>query len=551
MKMTTSYKLFKFPAKLKTTIYVLTATGLTFQAATNRFDSLPFSNTIRAAFEGVVRSSRAISTIAITVADYKYSLHGLPTDSENYLHELSEVHLRSASRILKLCETSKGFYIKAGQFVASMQQVPKEYSSTLSSLQDQVIPCDFKEIKQVLTSNLGQDLFKIFISLDEQPIAAASIAQVHRAMLRDNHEVAIKVQYPGLEHKMRLDTTIMSFLSKSIAWFFPEYRFEWMVSEFARAISFELDFIQEAKNSERTAENFRSNDVVRVPQVFWDFTTSQVLTMEFCRGCKVDDLKFLKEIKVNPIKVSKALVEVFAEMIFVHGFVHGDPHPGNILVSPEGQNGFSLVLLDHGTYRTLDEAFRVNYCQLWKALILLDSNKIQHLGEQFGVGKYSIYFPLIFTGRTIDSKSVLGTGMSVEEKRQLKHELKSLKFEDISSFMESLPPNFLAILRTDGLLRSIIRRLGAPQQIRLLAYAKYALYGLSPKFNPISDFAVKAMYYRFKAMASYLQLKLVLETLALLSWIGKVKQFVLALLRKITGISTSLLTISLTGTVQH
>ncbi|KAI9157862.1 hypothetical protein LWI28_029273 [Acer negundo] len=311
------------------------------------------------------------------------------------------------------------------------------------------------------------------------------------------------------------------------------------------------DFIQEAKNSERTAEKFRNNDVVRVPQVFWDFTTSQVLTMEFCQGCKVDDLKVLKEIKVNPIKVAKALVEVFAEMIFIHGFVHGDPHPGNILVSPEGQNGFSLVLLDHGTYRTLDEAFRVNYCQLWKALILLDSNKIQHLGEQFGVGKYSIYFPLIFTGRTINSNSVLGTGMSVEEKRQLKHDINSLKFEDISSFMESLPPNFLAILRTDGLLRSIIRRLGAPQRIRLLAYAKYALYGLSPKCNPKSDFAVNAMYYRFKAMANYLQLKLVLETLELLSWIGKFKQFVLALLRKITGISTSFLTICLTGTVQH
>ncbi|TXG49189.1 hypothetical protein EZV62_025064 [Acer yangbiense] len=583
MKMTTSNKLFKLPAKLKTTIYLLTATGLTFHAATNRSDSLPFSNTIRTAFEGVVRSSRAISTIAFTVADYKYSLHGLPTGSEDYLHELSEVHLRSASRILKLCETNKGFYIKAGQFVAAMRQVPEEYSSTLSSLQDQVIPCDFKEIKQVLTSNLGQDLFKIFISLDEQPIAAASIAQVHRAILRDNHEVAIKVQYPGLEHKMRLDTAIMSFLSTSIAWqgcassswfawdkwsFSPStglsgwYQnsqglFLWnlfskvngKVVAFVSRVS--TDFIQEAKNSERTAENFRNNDVVRVPQVFWDFTTSQVLTMEFCLGCKVDDLKVLKEIKVNPIKVAKALVEVFAEMIFVHGFVHGDPHPGNILVSPEGQNGFSLVLLDHGTYRTLDEAFRVNYCQLWKALILLDSNKIQHLGEQFGVGKYSIYFPLIFTGRTINSKSVLGTGMSVEEKRQLKHDLNSLKFEDISSFMESLPPNFLSILRTDGLLRSIIRRLDAPQRIRLLAYAKYALYGLSPKLNPKSDFAVKAMYYRFKAMASYLQLKLVLETLELLSWIGKAKQFVLALLRKITGISTSFLTVSLTGTVQH
>lgn len=130
-------------------------------------------------------------------------------------------------------------------------------------------------------------------------------------------------------------------------------------------------------------------------------------------------------------------MEVFAEMIFIHGFIHGDPHPGNILVSPEGRNGFCLgmswllikyllilseikqccvwdflsfslsyingtVLLDHGIYRQLDEGFRIDYCELWKALILLDANKIQQLGERFGVGKYFKYLPLIFTGRTID-----------------------------------------------------------------------------------------------------------------------------------------------------
>ncbi|KAJ0100471.1 hypothetical protein Patl1_20944 [Pistacia atlantica] len=272
------------------------------------------------------------------------------------------------------------------------------------------------------------------------------------------------------------------------------------------------DFIQEARNAEKTAENFKNNDIVRFVFCFvvsksggvymihvscnlttttttlriQDLTTKHVLTMEFCRGCKVDDLEFLKERRIDAIKVAKALLEVFAEMIFVHGFVHGDPHPGNIFVSPEGQNGFSLVLLDHGIYKTLDEAFRVEYCQLWKALILLDSNKIYHLGERFGVGKYSKYFPLIFTGRTVDSKSALGKGMSVEEKRKLKQELESLKMEDISSFMESLPPDFLTVFRTDGHMRSVISKLGAPQRIRLLAYAKYSLYGLSPKMNPKS-----------------------------------------------------------------
>ncbi|KAM7529436.1 hypothetical protein LguiB_032846 [Lonicera macranthoides] len=525
----------KFQAK--TSLYFITATGiattLTFHSLnpnSSLTDSPPLSSSapnIKTALNGVVRSSRALFTIASNVADYKYSLHRLSVESDEYLQVLAEVHQRSAKRILKLCEANRGFYTKAGQFVAAMRQVPKEYSSTLASLQDQAVPCDFKAIKAVLIHNLGPDLEDIFLSLDERPIAAASIAQVHRALLKDNQELAVKVQYPGLERQMKLDLTTMSFLSKAVTWFFPEYRFQWMVSEFAESIALELDFIQEARNSERTAKNFKNNTTVRVPCVYWEFTTSQVLTMQFCPGQKVDDLEYMKEMKINPTKVAKALAEVFAEMIFVHGFLHGDPHPGNILVSPEGPNGFSLVLLDHGIYKEFDENFRLNYCQLWKALILLDSKKIQQIGEQFGVGKYARYFPLIFTGRTINSKSALGGGMSVDEKKNLKQELTFLRMEDLSSFMESLPSDFLAVLRTDGLLRSLISRLGTSQRERLLSYAKYAVQGLSPKVDPESDFAVKVAASRLKSITSYLQLRLHLEVLKLIYWSEDFRQWLI------------------------
>ncbi|KAK2973160.1 hypothetical protein RJ640_009583 [Escallonia rubra] len=513
-------QIFKLPAKAgKASLYLITATtGVTAASASasaltssspnpkSLTDSpLIFTDNITAALHVVVRSSRALFTITANVVDYKFSLRGLPEESDDYRRTLSEVHLRSANRILRLCEANRGFYVKAGQFVAALRQVPSEYSSALKSLQDQAVPCHFRAIKKVLISNLGPDLSEIFLSLDERPIAAASIAQVHRALLKDHQEVAVKVQYPGLEQQMKLDLATMSFLSKSVTWFFPEYRFQWMVSEFAEVIALELDFVQEARNSERTANNFKNNTKVRVPYVFQEFTTSQVLTMQFCRGNKVDDLEFMKEMRISPIKVAKALVEVFAEMIFVHGFLHGDPHPGNILVSPEGPNGFSLVLLDHGIYKQLDEDFRRNYCELWKALILLDSEKIQQIGERFGVGKYSRYFPLIFTGRTIDSKSSLGKGMSVEEKKNLKQDLKSLKMDDISSFMESLPPDFLTILRTDGVLRSLISKLGASQQVRLLAYAKYALHGLSPKLNPESGKSQQHLFSGVLELLSWLE----------------------------------------------
>ncbi|XWS75348.1 hypothetical protein CRYUN_Cryun01aG0078900 [Craigia yunnanensis] len=519
----------KFPVKAKAAFCLLTASGLSYQA-----NFLPFSPD-SSVFQGVLRSSRAIFTIAVTVADYKYSLYGLPKDSDEYRRLLSEVHLRSAKRMLKLCEMNKGFYVKAGQFVSSLRQVPNEYSLTLSSLQDQAVPCDFKVIKEAIISNLGQDLSEIFTWFNEQPIAAASIAQVHHAMLKDNQEVAIKVQYPGLEKKMKLDTRIMNFLSEFVAWFVPEYRFQWLVSEFTERVSLELDFIQEAKNSETMANNFKNNKIVRVPHIFWDLTTKQVLTMQFCSGHKVDDVEFLKGMKINPEKVANVLVEVFAEMIFIHGFLHGDPHPGNILVSPEGQGDFSLVLLDHGICKKLDEEFRLEYCQLWKALILLDSKMIQHLGERFGVGKYSRYFPIIFTGRTIDSKSGLGKGMLVEEQKKLKQDLKALKMEDISSFMESLPSNFLIILRTDELLRSIISKLGASKRLRLLTYGKYASLGLSQKLNPSSDFKLVVLYTRLIGNIEYIHLRLAVGLMELSLWMGKLKQYLTNFYRMMRG----------------
>ncbi|EOA34996.1 hypothetical protein CARUB_v10020089mg [Capsella rubella] len=519
---------FKLPGRSKSPIFVFTATGLAFTAVTGTATAVSVfrdspSNKIATAVEGVVRSSRAIYAISLTVADYKYSLRRLPADSDEYLQRLNEVHSRSARRILKLCESNKSFYVKAGQFVATLKLVPTEYSLALSSLQDQAVPCNFQEIKHVLTSNLGQNLTEIFSSFNEEPIAAASIAQVHHAVLKNHQEVAVKVQYPGLKQNMKLDTMIMSFLSKSVAKIFPEYRFDWLVYEFVKSISQELDFIQEANNSERIAKNFKHNKMITVPKVFWELTTTQVLTMQFCKGFKVDDVESLKSNNLSPEKVAKVLVEVFAEMIFVHGFIHGDPHPGNILVSPGGHNGFSLVLLDHGNCKTLDEGFRRDFCRLWEALILLDSNKIQELGKQFGVGKYAKFFPVIFTGRTSESKSGLGKGMSIQERQKLKQEVKLLRLEDITTFMGSLPPDFLSVLRTDGLVRSITLKLGAPKRTRLLAYAKYAVYGLDYKPPSESDFVEKSMISRSVMLMSYLRLRLILEVMELFQRMKKLK----------------------------
>ncbi|KAJ1277247.1 hypothetical protein BS78_05G280400 [Paspalum vaginatum] len=454
---------------------------------------------------GVARSSRAVYTIGFVVADYKYSLRGLDSGSADYRVKLSEVHLRSAKKLLKLCEANGGFYVKAGQYVSSLRQVPKEYSSTLSSLQDQATPSKFQDIKVVIEKNFGKELHDIFLEFDEHPIAAASIAQVHRGRLHNKQDVAVKV--------------------------FPDYKFDRILIEFEKSMAMELDFTREAKNSERTASCFRKNSVVKVPYVFWQLTTREVLTMEFCYGHKVNDLDFLRRANINPTKVAKALIELFGEMVFVHGFVHGDPHPGNILVSPQGHGKFKLVLLDHGIYRELDQKFRLDYCHLWKALILLDTKKIMELGEKFGVGKYAKYFPVIFTGRTIESKSALGTQMTGEEQRRLKIDLNSLGMDDISSFMESLPPDFYIILRTDGLLRSILGNLGVPRHIRLLTYAKCAIHGLG-KQPKVESGAISRMFLQIKTDISYLHMRVVIEIMGFLAKVNDAKHKAMDKLRR-------------------
>ncbi|KAJ7544450.1 hypothetical protein O6H91_09G079800 [Diphasiastrum complanatum] len=311
----------------------------------------------------------------------------------------------------------------------------------------------------------------------------------------------------------------MKILSKAIAWVFPEYQFEWIVPEFEKNLSKELDFLQEASNAEKTGRNFSKKEVVKVPEIHWELCTKRVLTMQFMYGWKVDDVQSLVKAGIDPKKVAEVLAEVFAAMIFCHGFVHGDPHPGNILVSGSGnkfasnRSDFAIVLLDHGLYRELDEQFRSEFCHLWKALILLDPVKLREAGERLGAGRYYRYLPVIFTGRSLSSKSGLGQGMSPEEKMYLKDELRNFSVGDISQFMEGLPRDFLTILRTDGLLRSIIAKLGAESRVRLLIYAKYAVLGAALRHDDAPDRPAQNWKVALKASLEYGQLRIRLETL--------------------------------------
>jgi len=191
--------------------------------------------------QGLIRSSRAIYTFAANSLDYKISLMGYDEKSDSYFDARDKVHTRAANRLLRLCETNRGFYIKAGQFIASMQHMPKEFVTTLSTLQDKASFWPFKAMERVFEEEFGRDVTVIYKEFDEQPIAAASLAQVHCAYLKDGQKVAVKVQYPGLQQQFGTDIATMAFLSKAVAWLFPDYQFEWLVPEFEKNIVRELE----------------------------------------------------------------------------------------------------------------------------------------------------------------------------------------------------------------------------------------------------------------------------------------------------------------------
>lgn len=468
--------------------------------------------------QGIVRSSRALGTFAVNSADYKLcSLqNSLPpqvfrrkcdaSKKESHSNDrLEKLHKRSADRILWLCETNRGVYIKAGQFVATLHQLPQEYRSTLSVLQDQARGRPFKVIDKVFKKEFGRSAKEIFLEFEEKPIAAASLAQVHRAKLHDGREVAVKVQYPGLERQVATDISTMAILSKAVNWFFPEYQISWMVPQFQDNLGQQLDFVREGRNAQETAINFLHKPEVQIPNIHWDLTTRRILTMDFMRGCKVDDVDGIKAQGINPLKVATLLVEVFAEMVFCHGHLHGDPHPGNVLIRkaaqpfPSGRD-FELVLLDHGLYRELDEKFRLDFCHLWKALILCDERGVERWGQVLGAGKYSRYLPALFTSRSFASKAQWGEAMPKDEAKALQ---KQLNLADLSAIVDNLPDDLFLVLRTDNLIRAHIKKLGAKPKLRLVINGRYAVQGLAWRNAPAHDSMSNALIRQAWAYVDY------------------------------------------------
>nr|XP_030687768.1 uncharacterized aarF domain-containing protein kinase 1 isoform X2 [Globicephala melas] len=354
---------------------------------------------------GAVRVGRAVATTAAISYDYLTSLRSVPYGSEEYLQLRSKVHLRSARRLCELCCANRGTFIKVGQHLGALDYLlPEEYTSTLKVLHSQAPQSSMQEVRQVIREDLGKEIHDLFMSFDDTPLGAASLAQVHKAVLHDGRTVAVKVQHPKVQAQSSKDILLMEVLVLAVKQLFPEFEFMWLVDEAKKNLPLELDFLNEGRNAEKVAQMLKHFDFLKVPQIYWELSTKRVLLMEFVDGGQVNDRDYMERNKIDVNEISRHLGKMYSEMIFVNGFVHCDPHPGNVLVRKcPGTGKVEIVLLDHGLYQVLTEEFRLDYCHLWQSLIWTDMKNVKKYSQRLGAGDLYPLFTCMLTARSWDS----------------------------------------------------------------------------------------------------------------------------------------------------
>ncbi|KAL5635976.1 hypothetical protein ACGC1H_004698 [Rhizoctonia solani] len=325
----------------------------------------------------VVRCSRVGKAVIESIVDYKILFARSIPDDAKRTQAYASCHRRSAERVLHALQLNGGIYIKLGQHMSSIQVLPKEWTATMRPLQDQCYPTPLEDVKRLFLQDTGISLEDQFSEFNETPIGVASLAQVHIARDRETgQQVAVKLQHPGLEEFAEIDITTATISLALVKRFFPTFEFSWLGEELATNLPLEMDFIHEARNTARVTENFakipKGKTSVYVPKVLR--ATPRTLVMEYVKGGRVDDLEYLAKHNIDRNMVSQELSRAFSEMVYIHGFFHADPHPGNLLIRPappgsRSRFNFEVVLLDHGLYFDLDDDLRLNYARLWLALI--------------------------------------------------------------------------------------------------------------------------------------------------------------------------------------
>ncbi|HET8614374.1 MAG TPA: AarF/UbiB family protein [Actinomycetales bacterium] len=298
--------------------------------------------------------------------------------------ELPPDEVAAAEDLTSALESMGPTFVKLGQLLSSrVDLLPPAYTRALSRLQDDVEPFGFAEVEDIVSSELGVRLSRAFSRFDERPVAAASLGQVHRAAMRDGREVVVKVQRPGIRRQVLDDMEVLG----EIAGFVEahsetarRYAIADLLEQFRRSILDELDYHREARNLVLLHDLLADRPLVVVPEPVDDYTTGRVLTMEYVPGRKVTDLGPLGRLDLDGAALADALTGAFMEQVLVAGVFHADPHPGNVLLTPDGR----LALIDVGMVGRIPVTMRDQLIKLIIALVSGRPDEVVRVARRLG-----------------------------------------------------------------------------------------------------------------------------------------------------------------------
>lgn len=281
-------------------------------------------------------------------------------------------------------------FIKLGQLLSTRPDLlPPEYLTEFAKLQDEAPPFDSDLARSVIESELNQPIEANFAAFDHKPMAAASIGQVHAARLHNGAEVIIKVRRPDVVEQVEEDLEILHNLAAAMnrRWEFAKrYDLLGLVQEFALTLRAELDYIREGQNAERFAANFAADPTVHIPRIYWETTTSRVLTQQRIRGVKVSEISSLDQFGIDRTELARRGTKAILKMIFEDGFFHADLHPGNFFIQPDGSFG----LIDFGMVGTVNEKTQDYLANLILALTRQDYDRLTEAVLEMEVTKQRV-----------------------------------------------------------------------------------------------------------------------------------------------------------------
>jgi ubiquinone biosynthesis protein len=405
--------------------------------------------------------------------DGRSMLHLSPTGSH-----AEKRHPAQPERVRKTIEELGPTFIKLGQIISTRGDLlPQPYLDELAKLQDSAPPIPSEQVRQLLQEELGRPAEEVFSSFDIAPLASASIGQAHAATLLDGTEVVVKLRRPGVVERVEEDLRILLDLAlrASRQWeaarFYDIYA---IAQEFAQTLRAEMDYLREGHNVETIAHNFADEPDIHLPTVYWDTTTSRMLTLERVRGFKMSDVAAIEAAGLDRPTVARCAARLLLTMILEHGVFHADPHAGNVFVEPGG----TIALIDFGMVGRVDAASRDLLVELMIAMTRQDASQLADVMLQLGMASAHV------------DRNALRRDLQRLLARYMGRALKDVKF---SAFLGELlgiirvhhlrlQPDLALLVKTLGMSEGVAAQL-YPQFDLMEVYAPLAEHLISEQFS--------------------------------------------------------------------